>query len=198
MQIICLGPKNSGKTLLLSNLSQPGSVNFTSNSVATVGTNIFTIKVPGVIEENDVKKTFIKKVIQVREVGGIIFSNQSIRIHFYKLKFSLNTTGSMAPMWKNYFNDVEKIMYVVDTSNLCQITAAGVLLYSILAEPRLQKVKVLLILSKMDLAYRQMRNEALLMLQIEKLKKQVRQNITIVQASAITGDGNDKIYEWLC
>lgn len=49
----------------------------------------------------------------------------------------------------------------------------------------------------MDLAYRQMRNEALLMLQLEKLKKQIRQNVTVVETSAITEIGNDKILDWL-
>lgn len=73
----------------------------------------------------------------------------------------------------------------------------GVLLYTILSEPRLQKVKVLIVLTKMDLAYRQMRNEALLMLQMEKLKKQIKQNITLLEASALTADGIDKILEWL-
>ena len=66
-----------------------------------------------------------------------------------------------------------------------------------LAEPRLQKTKFLLVLSKMDLAYRQMRNEALLMLQMEKFKKQIPQDITIVQFSAIDKEGIDEIYDWL-
>lgn len=49
----------------------------------------------------------------------------------------------------------------------------------------------------MDLAYRQMRNEALLMLQFDKLKKQIRQTIQIVETSSITCDGHAKILEWL-
>lgn len=74
---------------------------------------------------------------------------------------------------------------------------AGVLLYSILGEPKLKKAKICLVLTKMDYAYRQMRNEALLMLQIEKLKTQVPQKISIIEASAITREGLDKIVEWL-
>lgn len=70
-------------------------------------------------------------------------------------------------------------------------------MYTLLADPRLQHTKFLLILSKMDLAYRQMRNEALLMLQFEKLKKQIRQSIQIVETSSITRDGHTKILEWL-
>lgn len=49
----------------------------------------------------------------------------------------------------------------------------------------------------MDLAYRQMRNEALLMLQYDKLKKQVRQSLQIVETNSITCTGHDKIIEWL-
>lgn len=80
---------------------------------------------------------------------------------------------------------------------ITSIFILGVLLYSILADTRLQRAKFLLILTKMDLAYRQMRNEALLMLQMIKLKKQIQQTITVVEASAITRVGIDQILEWL-
>lgn len=72
-------------------------------------------------------------------------------------------------------------------------------MYSLLADPRLQHTRVLIILTKMDLAYRQMRNEALLMLQLEKLKKQIRQDVTVVETSAIldVDMGKEKILDWL-
>ncbi|XP_023704885.1 ADP-ribosylation factor-like protein 16 [Cryptotermes secundus] len=105
--------------------------------------------------------------------------------------------GAMAPIWKSYYSGIQKIMYVVDASNLCQIAAAGVLLYTILAEPCLQKAKILLVLSKMDASYRQMRNEALLMLQLTRLKKEISQDIAVVEASAMTGEGIDNMLKWL-
>lgn len=55
----------------------------------------------------------------------------------------------------------------------------------------------MLVLSKMDMSYRQMRNEVLLMLQIEKLKSQITQTITVAEFSAINGTGVDKIMSWL-
>lgn len=188
---MCVGPRNAGKTMLLNSIQYPGSVNFTTHSVNTVGTNLYTIHYDGDPKPQRKKP---KKSVTIRELGG-----------------------EMAVMWKNYYTEaVEKIMFVVDTSNLCQISCAGkpvfalvlqaiktfisvqgVLLYSILAEPKLQKAKVCLILTKMDYAYRQMRNEALLMLQIEKLKTQVPQEISIIEASAITREGLDQIVEWL-
>lgn len=51
-------------------------------------------------------------------------------------------SGPLAPIWPNYFLNVGKVMYVVDASNLCQISAAGVLLYTVLVNPLLRKAKV--------------------------------------------------------
>lgn len=85
----------------------------------------------------------------------------------------------------------------MDTSNLCQISAAGVLLYSVLVEPRLKNIKIALILNKMDLSYRQMRNEALLMLQFARLKKEITQEISVIETSGITGQGLEDLRNWL-
>ncbi|KAK9687849.1 ADP-ribosylation factor family [Popillia japonica] len=46
--------------------------------------------------------------------------------------------GIMAPIWPKYFASANRIMYVVDASNLCQISAAGVLLYTVLAHPQVK------------------------------------------------------------
>lgn len=62
---------------------------------------------------------------------------------------------------------------------------------------RLSKADVLLVLTKMDLAYRQMRNEAILMLNLNKIIKQSKQKITIVETSAVAKTGLDKVLEWL-
>ncbi|KAL3286347.1 hypothetical protein HHI36_000855 [Cryptolaemus montrouzieri] len=59
-----------------------------------------------------------EKLLEVREVGG-----------------------SMAPLWHKYFQGIKKLVYVIDASNLCQISAAGVLLYTILADPSLAYIK---------------------------------------------------------
>jgi translation initiation factor IF-2 len=49
----------------------------------------------------------------------------------------------------------------------------------------------------MDASYRQMRNEALLMLQLTRLKKEISQDIAVVEASAMTGEGIENILKWL-
>ncbi|KAH1006877.1 hypothetical protein HUJ05_007568 [Dendroctonus ponderosae] len=55
----------------------------------------------------------------------------------------------------------------------------------------------LLVLTKMDHSYRQMRNEALLMLQMKRLQQEIPQHVTIVEASAISGQGRDAILRWI-
>ena len=50
--------------------------------------------------------------------------------------------GSIAPLWYHYYTNLKKIIFVIDASNLCQISAAGVLLYSILTEPNLKYTEV--------------------------------------------------------
>lgn len=52
----------------------------------------------------------------------------------------------------------------------------------------------------MDVSYRQMRNEALLMLQMARLQKElkvVKREIVVLEASAMTGEGVDKIKLWI-
>ncbi|TDG49909.1 hypothetical protein AWZ03_003685 [Drosophila navojoa] len=192
MSCICLGPKRAGKTHLLKALQEPDSIDETSYSMPTIGTGIFRIYFPEKSANADRHKP------PPPPTTDAVTTPHGVK-HLPKFIQVLEIGGSMAPLWRQsqYFEDVKKLIYVVDASNLCQISAAGVLFYSILTEPRLQKVKILLVLTKMDYSYRQMRNEALLMLQMSKLQKQIRQQVTIVEASAVTKVGLNAIYDWL-
>lgn len=120
---LCLGPKQSGKTHLLSSLQSAGSITNVSHSVPTIGTNLFTIKLP----ENSSKKVNATvpastSTTAAKKAGG----SGSFRRSSKKPSITvIEIGGSMAPMWNNYLNNVAKILYVIDTSNLCQISAAG-------------------------------------------------------------------------
>lgn len=118
---LCLGPKNSGKTHLLNSLQAPGSVTNVSHSVPTIGTNIFTVKLP------DSSKVTSSKATS-SNTNGIDKSrpNTSSRRSGKTTQITImEIGGEMAPMWTNYLQNVTKILYVIDTSNLCQISAAG-------------------------------------------------------------------------
>ncbi|XP_075991057.1 ADP-ribosylation factor-like protein 16 [Anticarsia gemmatalis] len=130
----------------------------------------------------------------VPTIGTNLYDIYYLNKHGKKQMLSIREIGGeMAPLWHNYLDGVEKVIYVVDTSNLCQISAAAVLLYTLLAEPRLKNAKFILVLSKMDAAYRQMRNEALLMLQFTRLSAELGNAPTLLEASPLTGEGIDKL-----
>ncbi|CAK1599277.1 unnamed protein product [Parnassius mnemosyne] len=123
---------------------------------------------------NYVNKQGKKQVLSIREVGG-----------------------EMVTLWSNYLDGIEKVIFVVDTSNLCQVSAAAVMLYTLLAEPRLRRSKFILVLSKMDAAYRQMRNEALLMLQHTRLCSELHNAPTLLEAAPLAGTGLDGLRSFL-
>lgn len=33
--------------------------------------------------------------------------------------------GAMSPLWSRYYDNVNRIIFVIDTSNLCEIAGAG-------------------------------------------------------------------------
>lgn len=116
---LCLGPKQSGKSHLLASLQAPLSITNVTHSVPTIGTNIYTIKLTDTLitpltgpasiaadkakaAQKSTRRPSKNAKIIVREIGG-----------------------EMAAMWTNYLSNVTKILYVIDTSNLCQISAAG-------------------------------------------------------------------------
>lgn len=123
---ICLGPKRSGKTHLLKALQDNDAIDETSYSMPTNGTSIYNIVFPTYNEKdeaskpkpppsNDENKSNANEEHTKRKKS--LPPLKSIRI--------LEIGGSMAPIWRQYFTDVKKLMYVVDTANLCQISAAG-------------------------------------------------------------------------
>lgn len=49
----------------------------------------------------------------------------------------------------------------------------------------------------MDLSYRQMRNEALLMLQYSRLQKEVTQELSVFETSGMNDQGIEELRNWL-
>lgn len=127
---LCLGPKQSGKTHLLSSLQSSGSITNVSHSVPTIGTNIFTIRLSdgGQKQANSSASAIVngtkQKAVSGASGGRRSTKNPSVTI--------MEVGGSMAAMWSSYLNNVSKILFVIDTSNLCQISAAGKFGYTLL------------------------------------------------------------------
>lgn len=119
---LCLGPKQSGKTHLLSSLQSSGGITNVSHSVPTIGTNIYTIKLSDTAPKQQSNSTTISTISAKQKATGNAGFRRSMKNPTVTV---MEIGGTMAPMWSNYLNNVAKILYVIDTSNLCQISAAG-------------------------------------------------------------------------
>lgn len=129
MSCICVGPKRAGKTHLLKALENPDSVDETTYSTPTNGTNIFTInlstKLPNASNPTEKKKTDLTAEKNSKDISGATELKRKTPKNPLKCIRVLEIGGAMAPLWRQYYEKVSKIIYVVDTSNLCQISAAG-------------------------------------------------------------------------
>lgn len=94
------------------------------------------------------KTLLLKKLQNIENVDTTATSVPTVGTNMFAIKIDTEVHqirelgGIMSPLWSRYFEGIQKIMYVVDASNLCQISAAGVLFYTIIANPMLANAKV--------------------------------------------------------
>ena len=91
--VICVGGQGAGKTLLLS-LLRDRSFDRDSQLVSTVGVNIFSFRL-----EQSVSGKRKKETVDIRELGG-----------------------QLAPVWTDYIKRESSVIFVVDSSNLGQVS----------------------------------------------------------------------------
>ncbi|XP_018027471.1 ADP-ribosylation factor-like protein 16 [Hyalella azteca] len=182
--LLCIGPEGSGKTLLLRKLHQDhknvlnpsksrsenpsGGAASAHSTVPTTGVNITTLQRP------PPEKHRPNPEIIVRELGG-----------------------SMAELWSSYYCGVRKLLYVIDAANMSQLASATLLLMPLLAHPRTQKAQVAIVLNKVDRPLPRDTKELLNVLRLSDLKQYCRQQITVLEVSAVTGKGLKALTRWM-
>jgi ADP-ribosylation factor-like protein 1 len=98
-------------------------------------------------------KTLLMKRLQNQEIIDITSDpTTTVGVNLAKIKLSTDPLreitmrevgGTMAAIWRNYYPGTREVIFVVDTSNLCQIAAAGTMFYAILADPLLRQARVI-------------------------------------------------------
>lgn len=94
------------------------------------------------------KTLLLKKLQNIENVDTTATAVPTVGTNIFTIKMGTEIYqirelgGVMSPLWSKYFSGVQKVIYVVDASNLCQISAAGILLYTIIANPLLANAKV--------------------------------------------------------
>ncbi|CAL4220245.1 unnamed protein product, partial [Meganyctiphanes norvegica] len=168
---LCVGPEDSGKTLLLrqlKNLTKPpikaGQVQepMPLSTAHTTGVDLITLT------PKDLYPIFI------RELGGCMF-----------------------PIWKNYYRGVTKVIYVVNANNLTQVGGATLLLMDLLAHPHLRGVQVAVVFNKTEAPLLRNCNEIMNIMRFDDLKQFASQTIVNFEVSAFAGKGIRPLLKWI-
>lgn len=184
--ILLVGPSGVGKTLLLKQLEET-SKSFDKKArhkdgISTSGsmsgfaqaTEIAAATVP-TIGTNLMSLNFgKKKAVDVREVGG-----------------------SMGPLWKNYYKDAAKIIYVIDISNPHQVSSATCRLLEMLNSRNVENTPCLLLLNKIDNFSAVSHTEMKSMLMLDDILVHGSQPITSLETSAKYGTGIMEVIDWV-
>jgi selenocysteine-specific translation elongation factor len=88
-------------------------------------------------------------------------------------------------------------MYVIDSSNLFQVSISTVLLMELLSHEKLIGAKILIVLSKTDLTDRKKLNYLKFMMRLDTIVSQAGKRVSLLEVSSTTGDGIDNVRKWL-
>lgn len=201
MVLFCLGAVAAGKTSLLQNLTPEKSAAdieedkfniLSKNPLPTVGVNHFKVDlsiVPNQKTKKDKKKKKGSKnsdshLIPVKELGG-----------------------ELAPNWLAYLDSADRLIFVIDVTNLCGLPEVCVHLVNCLEtfsnSSTVKDPRILLVYSKIDLITTEaelkiQQNKIRLILRLSHLKNWY-QNIAFSEVgySARTLQGNAEIKNWI-
>ena len=165
--ILVLGPEGSGKSLLIKRLQY----------LAMNGLDAEFEEVPSTVPTvgNDILQLNINsKEVTLREVGG-----------------------AMAPIWKNYYKHADALIYIVDKSNQFQLSAACIMLLTMLSHETVKGKNVLLLFNKTDFTCSMSLLQLEQIFRLNDLRRTFGGVIRVAESSSLSSDGYESILEWL-
>ncbi|GFT65076.1 ADP-ribosylation factor-like protein 16 [Nephila pilipes] len=105
--------------------------------------------------------------------------------------------GSMAAIWHMHYEGCVGIIYVIDASNMQQISCACVLLLEIIKHDLLKNAKIAIVLNKTDVNNSVQIAEIKYLLRLEDISQHAEQEITVIETSCLTGKGLKILKQWL-
>lgn len=176
-----LGLDNSGKTTILKKLSDEDITQI----MPTQGFNIKSLM-------HDNFK------LNVWDIGGkrfVLHWTFLIQKHSFFL-FSRWCIGqkSIRPYWRNYYDQTDALIYVIDSADRRRVEETGVELQQLLDEEKLSHVPVLILANKQDLLNALSPAEITAELGLNEVRDR---SWNILPCSARTGEGLQEGMEWL-
>eukprot|EP01038_Epipyxis_sp_PR26KG_P004110 gene4110-5860_t len=148
--------------------------------------------------DNSGKTTILKKlsdedISQIMPTQG--FNIKSLMHDGFKLNvWDIGGQKSIRPYWRNYYDQTDALIYVIDSADKRRMEETGVELMNLLEEEKLAGVPVLLFANKQDLMSALTPAELTAELGLNELREQTW---SIVACSARTGEGLQEGLEWL-
>ena len=105
--------------------------------------------------------------------------------------------GSMAPLWPKSLIDADMLIYVVDSSNNTQISAATVLLLETLSYEAVNGKLILLFFNKTDLKGPLTLDEFINIMRVRDLKMKYNDLFTMMSGSCLKEEGIKEVLEWI-
>ena len=148
--------------------------------------------------DNSGKTTILKKlsdedISQIMPTQG--FNIKSLMHDGFKLNvWDIGGQKSIRPYWRNYYDQTDALIYVIDSADRRRMEETGVELQQLLDEEKLASVPLLIMANKQDLLNAMSPDEISAELNLNQLRDRTWQ---ILPCSARTGDGLQESMEWL-
>ncbi|RZB73454.1 Arf domain containing protein, partial [Asbolus verrucosus] len=145
-------------------------------------------------------KTTILKTLASEDVTHITptagFNIKSVISEGFKLNvWDIGGQRKIRPYWKNYFENTDILIYVVDSSDKKRLEETGIELYELLTDDKLQDVPLLVYANKQDLPESLTAADLAQALGLPSIKDRPWQ---IQACTAVHGEGVREGMEWVC
>ncbi|XP_029913585.1 ADP-ribosylation factor-like protein 16 [Myripristis murdjan] len=105
--------------------------------------------------------------------------------------------GCMGPIWPSYFTDCSSVIFMVDSSNITQISSSCIQLLSVLSAEPLRAASVLILFNKRDVPCTMSLIEMKSLFRMDDIIASATQPITTLELSARSGQGLQEVLSWL-
>jgi len=112
----------------------------------------------------------------------------------HEMRYHTPGQKKLRPYWKNYFDNTDVLIYVIDSSDITRLDEAGEQLHELLQEEKLTGVPVLIFANKQDLDLAKDPSEIVVKLQLHSIKDRKWQ---IQPCSAKRSEGIQEGMDWM-
>ena len=165
---LVLGPQGTGKSLLLKKLKSVSGEKRASDLGKT----------------NSANET-AREILPTLPTAGCAV--EEVRLGKNETCLVKEFGGSMAPVWSTAYSECDLVVYVIDSSNSTQISAATMLLVEMLGHPALKDVPFLLIFNKLDCQCVMSLNEYKSVMRLGDILERCSQTVHVLEGSAAEG-----------